>query len=51
MTKYHYTGDPKGPDGGVEDAVVLGILQGVGQVLALARTRPNKIGHDLLPKR
>jgi hypothetical protein len=36
MTKYHhYTGDPEGPDGGVEDAVVLGIFQGVGQVLAL----------------
>jgi hypothetical protein len=32
------------PDGGVEDAVILGVLQGVGQVLALAGARPDRGG-------
>ena len=39
-----YPVTPHAPDSGIEDAVVLGVLQGVRQVLALAGAGPDQGG-------
>ena len=42
-----YPVTPHAPDSGIEDAVVLGVLQGVRQVLALAGAGPDQGGTRL----